>query len=183
VADSNNHVQQMATTASSTVLIITATILIYVAWNDLRQFKIRNEVLLVLTALFLLHAVLSGRSTTLPGNFAFAGLLFGIMLYFFSIRLMGGGDLKLLTVAFLWVGPSCALRYALLLLIFVALFALAVRINLVGAKIIEGRRLIAFAPPIVAALIGTFIIGCDCSARLGFLPLPCERSEPLAYTF
>lgn len=149
-----------ATVAAQAVLVVTAAVLFYVAFTDLKEFKIRNEFVLVLTGLFFLHAFLSGRWTSLHWNIGFAALLFLIMLYFYSMKLMGGGDLKLLTVALLWVGPFCALPFAIFLLVFVCLNIVAVKFKFVDAQIRDGRKWIAFAPSIAAALISVFLAGC-----------------------
>ena len=146
--------------ASQVVLVLTAATLFYVALTDLKHYKIRNEVILVLTALFFLHVVLSGRWTILHWNLGFAALLFLIMLYFYSMKLMGGGDLKLLTVALLWVGPFCALPFALFLLLFAGVHILAVKFKLAKAQLADGRTTLAFAPSIAAALICVFMLGC-----------------------
>ena len=146
--------------ASQVVLVLTAATLFYVALTDLKHYKIRNEVILVLTALFFLHVVLSGRWTILHWNLGFAALLFLIMLYFYSMKLMGGGDLKLLTVALLWVGPFCALPFALFLLLFAGVHILAVKFKLAKAQLADGRTTLAFAPSIAAALICVFMVGC-----------------------
>ena len=146
--------------ASQVVLVLTAATLFYVALTDLKHYKIRNEVILVLTALFFLHVVLSGRWTVLHWNLGFAALLFLIMLYFYSMKLMGGGDLKLLTVALLWVGPFCALPFALFLLLFAGVHILAVKFKLAKAQLADGRTTLAFAPSIAAALICVFMLGC-----------------------
>jgi prepilin peptidase CpaA len=149
-----------AAVASQIVLILTAATLFYVALTDLRHFKIRNEFIIVLTGLFFLHAFLSGRWTTLHWNLGFAALLFLMMLYFYSMKLMGGGDLKLLTVALLWVGPFCALPFALFLLFFVCIHIVAVKLKLVEAQVINAKKWLAFAPSVAAALISVFVIGC-----------------------
>ena len=47
--------------ASEMVLILTAAVLLYVARNDLRHYKIRNELIFVLAGLFFIHALVSGR--------------------------------------------------------------------------------------------------------------------------
>jgi prepilin peptidase CpaA len=146
--------------ASQEVLILTGAMLFYVAVVDLKHYKIRNEVVLVLGALFFLHAFLSGRWTSMHWNMGFAALLFLIMLYYYSRNLMGGGDLKLLTVALLWVGPFCALPFAAFLLVFVGIHILAVKLKLSGAQTTNGQTRLAFAPSIAAALIGVFIVGC-----------------------
>ena len=145
---------------SQVVLIVTAAMLFYVALTDLKHYKIHNEVITVLVALFFLHAILSGRWTILHWNLGFAALLFLIMLYFYSKKVMGGGDLKLLTVAFLWVGPFCGLPFALFLLLFAGVHVLAVKFKLLEAQISNGRTQVAFAPSIAAALISVFIAGC-----------------------
>jgi prepilin peptidase CpaA len=114
----------------------------------------------MLAALYFLHAVLSGRWTTLHWNIGFALVMFAVMLHFYSQKLMGGGDLKILTVAFLWVGLSCAMWFALLLLIFAGAHTALAKFRWVHAQEVEGRKRIAFAPSVAAALIGTFLSGC-----------------------
>jgi len=146
--------------ASQTVLILTGAVLFYAALTDLKHFKIHNELILVLTGLFFLHAFLSNHWATLPWNLGFAAILFLIMLYPYSMKMMGGGDLKLLTVAILWVGPFCALPFALFLLFFAGIHAFAVKLKLVKGKDFGNRQSVAFAPSVSAALIGVFLIGC-----------------------
>jgi Flp pilus assembly protein protease CpaA len=146
--------------ASTTVLILTGAVLFYVAFTDLKHYKIRNEFILVLTGLFFLHAFLSGRWTTLHWNLGFATILLVIMLFPYSMKMMGGGDVKLLTVAILWVGPFCALPFALFLLLFASLHALAVKFKLVEGKMFGEQQSVAFAPSIAAALISVFLVGC-----------------------
>ena len=148
------------TVASQAVLILTAGVLFYVALADFKHFKIRNQFILALTALFFLYAFLSGRWVTLQWNLGFALLMFLVMLYFYVKKMMGGGDLKLLTVALLWVGPFCALPFALFLLLFVCVHLVAVRFNLVEARVLNGKKWIAFAPAVAAALVSVFIAGC-----------------------
>jgi hypothetical protein len=50
--------------------------------------------------------MLSGRVSA-HGNVAFAALMFCVMLYFYAQNLMGGGDVKIWTVGFLWVRSLC----------------------------------------------------------------------------
>src|SRR5258705_5050414 len=90
----------LAPTLSHVVLVITAGVLFYVALTDLKYFKIRNELILVLAGLYILHALLSGRWISAHWNLGFAALMFSIMLYFYAQNAMGGGDVKILTIAF-----------------------------------------------------------------------------------
>ena len=146
--------------ASQAVLLLTGGLLFYMALTDLKHFKIRNEFVLVLAALFILHAFVSGRWVIIQWNFGFALLLSLIMFYFYLKNMMGGGDLKLLIVALLWVGPFCALPFALFLLLFVCIHIAAVKLKLIEARVVSGKNWIAFAPSVAAALIGVFIAGC-----------------------
>jgi prepilin peptidase CpaA len=142
-----------------TVLVITAALLFYMAWTDMRQNKIRNELILVLAGLFVIHAVLSGRWIEMYWNFAVAFLIFLMLLIFYSRRALGGGDVKLLTVAFLWVGYGCMLPFTILLLLFTLIHAILAKSGLVKSVGIDRKR-IPFAPTVAAALIGTFMLGC-----------------------
>jgi prepilin peptidase CpaA len=147
---------------SQIILILTAALLFYVAFTDFKHYKIHNEVILALTGLFLLYVLVLGNWTTLIWNFGFAALLFFVMLCFYSMRLMAGGDLKLLTVALLWVGPFCAAPFAIFLLFFAGIHALAAKLNFVETRV-EGehkKKVIPFAPSIAAALISIFLVGC-----------------------
>jgi prepilin peptidase CpaA len=142
-----------------TVLVITAAVLFYMAWTDMWQNKIRNELILVLAGLFVIHAVLSGRWIEMYWNFAVAFLVFLMLLIFYRRKALGGGDVKLLTVAFLWVGYSCMLPFAIFLLLFTLIHAILAKSGLVKTVGIDRKR-IPFAPTVAAALIGTFMLGC-----------------------
>jgi prepilin peptidase CpaA len=152
-----------------TVLVITAAVLFYMAWTDMWQNKIRNELVLVLVGLFVIHAILSGRWIEMYGNFAVAILIFLILLIFYSRKALGGGDVKLLTVAFLWVGYSCMLPFAIFLLLFTLIHAILANSGLVKSVGIDRKR-IPFAPTVAAALIGTFMVGCLNAKPSGYGP-------------
>jgi prepilin peptidase CpaA len=141
------------------VLVLTAATLFYVAFTDLKQFTIRNELILVLAGLFLIHAVLSGRWTQMHWNIGFAVLMFLIMLYFYSQKLMGGGDLKLLTVAFLWTGPFYALPFAVVLGVLAGAHIILVKLGWASAQLVNGGSRIPLAPSIAGALIVLFAAG------------------------
>lgn len=147
--------------AAHVVLVITAAVLFYVAFNDLRQFRIPNELVLVLAGLFVVHALLSGRWTEMHWNIALGALAFVFMLFFaYGPGLMGGGDLKLLTVALLWTGITCVLPFLIVLVIAASLHTLAAKLDWVQAQRVNGRLRVAFAPSISAGLIAVFMLGC-----------------------
>lgn len=147
---------------ANVVLAMTAAVLFYAALSDLKHYRIRNELIVVLTGLYFLHAALSGRWPSIPWNIGFALLILAVMLYFYSQDLMGGGDVKLLTVAVLWVGIDCALAFALLLSLFATIHTIAGRLGWVDVQRVgeDQRPRIAFAPSVAAALIGVFMLGC-----------------------
>src|SRR5215475_8054803 len=147
---------------STVVLVITAAVLFYAALTDLKHYKIRNDVVLVLALLFFVHAFVSGRLATIPWNVGFSTLILLVLVYLYSRNWVGGGDVKLLTVALLWVGLDCALPFAVLLLISATIRTLAAKIGWADTQRLTGddRRRIPFAPSIAAALIGIFLLGC-----------------------
>lgn len=144
---------------SQVVLIVTATTLFYVAMTDLREFKIRNALMITLACLYGIYAFLSGEWVHAYWNVGFAAAMFVVMVVFYSWNWLGGGDVKFLTVAFLWVGIRHALPFALMLLVFaVAHIVLAEKFAWVPVRRTEGRARIPFAPSIAAALIGIFAL-------------------------
>jgi prepilin peptidase CpaA len=147
---------------SNAILVMTAAILFYAAMTDLKHYKIRNELIIALVVLFFLHSFLSGRWTSLPWNVGLAVLIFVATVYFYSRNAMGGGDVKLLTVAFLWVGIDCALPFAILLLLFATIHAFAAKFGWTEVSRAEQdtRARIPYAPSVAAALIGVFMLGC-----------------------
>ena len=105
-------------TLSLWILVLTAATLFWVALTDLREFKVRNEFVAILAGLFVAHALSSGAWVSMQWNFAFAILMLAGGAYAYSLQQIGGGDLKLLAVAFLWTGPWFAAPFVILLLDF-----------------------------------------------------------------
>ena len=93
-------------------------------------------------------------------NLAFATLMFCVMLYFYWQNLMGGGDVKILTVSFLWVGFGCAFPFAVLLAIFSAAHVVAAKLGWAEVQQVGDKKRIPLAPSVAAALILCFILGC-----------------------
>ena len=145
---------------SHVVLVITAAVLFYVGLTDFKHFKIRNDLILVLIGLFVVHALLSGRWVFAHWNVGLAALMFCIMLYFYSQNLMGGGDVKILTVAFLWIGLNCALVFAVLLALSSTVHVLAAKFKWVEVQQVGERKRIPLAPSVAAAMILCFLLGC-----------------------
>jgi prepilin peptidase CpaA len=145
--------------ASLWILLLTSATLFWVALTDLKQFKIPNEFVIVLAGLYILYALVSGRYASMPGNVAFAALMFAGMMYAYSLQQMGGGDLKLLAVAFLWTGPWAAAPFSVLLLAFTVGHYFATRLGWAPTRKTRAGLWIPLAPSVAGALIGTFALG------------------------
>ena len=147
--------------ASYFVLVVTGALLFYIALTDLRHFKIRNDMILVVAGLYFVHALLSGRWVELHWNIGFAVIAFAFMVFWYTQGLMGGGDLKLMTVALLWSGVRCAIPLLIITVIVALVHAGAAKYGYVASQsTTDGRMRIPFAPAIAAGLIGIFMLGC-----------------------
>jgi prepilin peptidase CpaA len=144
------------------VLLVTVAVLFYAAYIDLKHYKISNELILLLIGLFFLYSLVLDRWTTAAWNLGLAAGLFLFLIYPYTRHWMGGGDVKILTVAFLWTGRECALPFVILLLFFVSLHTIAAKLGWVGSQQIDDdhRQRIPFAPSIAAALGATLLLGC-----------------------
>lgn len=141
------------------ILVFTAVTLFWVALTDLREFKVRNELVVILVCLYVVYALFSGAWVYMQWNFAFALLMLVSGLYAYSLQHIGGGDLKLLTVAFVWTGPWSAAPFVILLLIFTLLYYFAAKLGFAAARRTSAGLRIPLAPSLAAALIGVFAMG------------------------
>ena len=145
--------------ASLWILVLTSATLFWVALTDFRKFTIPNEAVIVLAVNYFLFALVSGRWASVPWNIGFAALMLAGMIYTYITYKMGGGDLKLLAVAFLWTGPWLVAPFAVLLLIFVGIHYLAARFGWTAAQRTPAGLRIPLAPSVAGALISTFALG------------------------
>jgi prepilin peptidase CpaA len=145
---------------SNSILIIASATLLWVALLDFNERKIRNDFIIVLAALYILYSLVSGSWVEIHWHLGFAALMFAVLLYFYARGRMGGGDVKLLTVAFLWTGLNCALTFAVLLLLFIYVHTYAAKFGWAEIEHSEKGQRIPLGPSVAGALIGTFILGC-----------------------
>jgi prepilin peptidase CpaA len=141
------------------ILVLTAMTLFWVALTDLREFKVRNELVVILACLYVVYALFSGAWVSMQWNFAFALLMLAGGAYAYSLQQIGGGDLKLLTVAFLWTGPWLAAPFVILLLIFILVYYVVARLGFAAARRTSTGLRIPLAPSLAGALIGVFALG------------------------
>ena len=140
--------------------IAAVAVLLYVGFTDFRTFKIRNDVLLLLVLLYILLAIVGRSWIEIIENVILAIFMFAVLLWFFAQKVIGGGDVKLVSVACLWVGIHCALLFSALLLFFILLHLGAARMGWAHTKPMGGRYAIPYAPSVAGALIGVIVSGC-----------------------
>lgn len=135
-------------------------VLFYVGVTDFRTYKIPNNVLLLLLVLYVVFAIVDRSLFEVMWNVILAVVMFGVLLWFYTQRAIGGGDVKLLTVACLWVGIHCALLFSMLLILFIGLHVGAAWMGWAETKPMGGRFAIPYAPAVAGALIGVILLGC-----------------------
>ena len=145
---------------SNAALVATFAILLYAAFMDVKNYRIPNSLVISVGLLFFLHAGLAGRWIDVPGHVGLAILVFAFLLLFYARNWVGGGDVKMLTAAYLWTGIQSALVFSILLCLFATFHILATRFGVVKPGFVDedGRRRIPFAPSIAASLIGVFAL-------------------------
>jgi prepilin peptidase CpaA len=142
------------------ILAITCSVLFYVGFADLQNYKIKNEMVLLLAALYFIYVFATGTWNEVFSHIGVASLTFLVLLLCYNYGLLGGGDVKLLTVAFLWVGVNCAFLFAIAMLAIAGVHTWLVLVGVLGAQTINGRRRVAYAPAIAGALVVVFGSGC-----------------------
>src|SRR5262245_62567616 len=103
---------------AAAVVLVTVAALFYAAFIDLKHYKISNELILLLIGLFFLYLLVSDRWSAAVWNVGLAAGIFLFLVFPYTRHWMAGGEVKMLTVAFLWIGLNCALHSFVLLLFF-----------------------------------------------------------------
>jgi prepilin peptidase CpaA len=94
------------------LLVLLPAALVLAAGYDVATYTIPNWLSLAIAAVFPAMALIAGLSLTAFGlhiAIAVATLSFGIVL--FAMRLLGGGDAKLLAATALWMGPQAIFSF------------------------------------------------------------------------
>lgn len=131
-----------------------------IAVTDLRTFKIYNSRILFLLLLYGLFAALTRSPYEILRNIVLSFAIFGLLFLFYLKGVVGGGDVKLVPVAALFVGTHSALPFSVVLLAFTSLHLLAAKMNWVPTQTIVDKRAISYAPSIAAALICVIVLDC-----------------------
>ncbi len=86
-------------------LLLFAAALVWAAWSDLLRLRIPNPVVLAIAALYPLYVLSAPQPVDWPGALIVAGVVLAVGFALFALRIIGGGDAKLLAVVALWAGP------------------------------------------------------------------------------
>jgi prepilin peptidase CpaA len=132
-----------------------------VIFDDLRNLRIRNEAVAALTVLFLLRAAVGGQYQEALRHAVFAAVMFAVFLLMYARGLLGGGDVKLLGAAFLWLGIEHSFVFLLFLLAFTILYALLAKLGAVPKRMVAARTKIPFGPCIGGAWLVMLILSLD----------------------
>jgi len=138
----------------------TLAVLFYIGLTDLRTFKISNLSVGLLLLLYALYAAAAGSLYEVISDVVLCAAVFAALLWFYSKGAVGGGDLKLLPIACLWVGTHCALLFSLLLLVFILIHLAAVKVGSAGVRHRGAQLMIPYAPAICGAVAVTILINC-----------------------
>lgn len=109
------------------VFVILPAAMIYAAVYDALTMTIPNKVSLALIAGFPIAALVAGLPAgVVLDHLAIGALVLAVMFGLFVLRLVGGGDAKLIAAASLWFGPSALLAFMFTTAIAGGLLALVV---------------------------------------------------------
>lgn len=97
-------------TAMVVTALYAAPLVVAAAW-DVATFRIPNFLNALFLALFPVAGLIAPHQPDWLWHLAAAGAVLAGCFAMFALRLLGGGDVKLVTVAALWVGWSHLLQY------------------------------------------------------------------------
>lgn len=112
------------------LLLALVPVVVASALSDLRHLKIRNLQVLAAVGVFVVLAPVFLDLQELPARLLAAGVGFAICFVLFALRVIGGGDAKMLPAVLLFVPP-------VELVLFLRLFAVALAVVSVGALVVQ----------------------------------------------
>ena len=135
--------------------VVLVAALIWIAREDLLRFRVSNKAIIGLGASFIVTCLSSNQLSLLVSHALLSLVALIVLLGAFAVRVIGGGDAKLLSIALLWLGPEHILAFALLLLAAVITYAIGARFCDFPSRQINGSLRIPLAPCVSAAWIIT----------------------------
>ena len=130
-------------------------VLVFVIMDDVRNYRIKNSAIITLFCLIIFQFLIEADLHYFLAHAAFSTIAFAVLMVAFRRRLFGGGDAKLLTIAFLAIGPERALVYAICLLLLSVIYWGGAKVNILPSQLIGTQLKIPFGPSIGGAWIAT----------------------------
>ena len=109
----------------SLVIFCFVVLLIWTAISDIRSFVIPNKLCLAIAGLYPVYVMTSTQTPDWPIAVAIAAGVFLIGTALFAFNLIGGGDVKLLSVTLLWAGPEFGVMFLVMTVLFGGALAIA----------------------------------------------------------
>ncbi len=101
-----------------------APLMVAAGWDTL-SFRIPNTLNLIFLALFPVAVPFAPYAPDWLWHFAAFGVVLAVGIVLFSLRLLGGGDVKLMTVAALWLGWDRLLEFVVWVAIYGGVLSIA----------------------------------------------------------
>lgn len=112
------------------LLIALMPVVLASALSDLRQLKIRNTHVLTAIGFFAALAPFLLDGTEIASRILVAALIFAVCFFLFALRVIGGGDSKMLAVVMLFVPSTDAVQ-------FLRIFAVALAVVSLSALMLQ----------------------------------------------
>ena len=141
---------------ATTVMMIAA--LAFVIVDDLQHYRIKNSAVILLGLLSVTRLLAQPNLNALLEHSVFAILGFGLLIIAYLRGLVGGGDTKLLGVAFFWTGPETALMYSIFMLLLTLAYWAGAKFGPLPSQDVRVRLKVPFGPSIAGAWAITAIV-------------------------
>jgi prepilin peptidase CpaA len=136
-------------------MLLLAGAVLFIIYDDFRHYRIRNSITGLLGLLFLAWTIARGDYSNLLWHAVFACGASTLLLVLYARDLMGGGDVKLLAVAFLWVGWQGSLIFSVVLFVASFVYAVGAKLELFPSIMRRSKQHVPFGPSIGLALLAT----------------------------
>lgn len=131
--------------------ILIAFILIYISIDDFLNFRIKNEVIILLIILAIIKFLIIGFNTQFIEHILYAFLIFIFIIVIYSLGIFGGGDAKLLAVIFFIIDKSHWLNFYFELMFITLVYSLLAYLKLIPLRKVTKGTKIPYGPCICAA--------------------------------
>ena len=133
-------------------IILTLT-LIFLSIEDIAYFKIRNEGILFIIVLIIVKYITCGLPNDYFAHFIYSLLVFGFIVAVYAMGFFGGGDAKLLPLAFLWLDTDAWFSFYVSLTIITIIYIMLYYLNVIPLIRKSSSRKIPYGPCIALAWI------------------------------